>query len=63
MVEEDGPAAKAGLKEGDLIVQVAGRDVGELDVLQDALDTVKSGGTLQLKILRGAEERTVDVKL
>lgn len=63
VVEEDGAAAKAGLKEGDLIVQVAGRDVGELDVLQDALDTVKSGGTLQLKILRGAEERTVDVKL
>jgi hypothetical protein len=42
---------------------VAGRDVSDLDVLQDALDTVKSGGMLQLKILRGAEERTVDVKL
>ena len=62
-VEEESPAAKAGLQEGDLIVQAAGRDVDELDVLQDAVDSVKSGGTLQLKVLRGAEERTVDVTL
>ncbi|HEX2089677.1 MAG TPA: S1C family serine protease [Actinomycetota bacterium] len=63
VVEEESAAAKAGLKEGDLIVQVAGRDVAELDVLQDAIDTVKTGGTLQLRVLRGAEERTVDVAL
>ncbi len=62
-VEEDGPAGKAGLQEGDLIVQVAGRDVAELDVLQDAIDSVKTGGTLQFKVLRGAEERAVEVTL
>jgi serine protease Do len=63
VVEEDGPAAKAGLQEGDLIVQAGGREVTEVDAVHEALDTVKSGGTLQLKVLRGTEERTVDVSL
>jgi serine protease Do len=63
VVEEDSPAAKAGLEEGDLIVQAGGREVTEVDTVHEALDAVKSGGALQLKVLRGTEERTVDVSL
>ena len=63
VVEEDSPAAKAGLKEGDLIVEVDGREVTDVDALQEALEAARSGGTVRLKVLRGAEERTVDVSL
>jgi len=58
-VEEGSPAASAGLAGGDLIVQAAGQAVGGVDDLFDALDGAV--GTIELKILRGAEERTVQV--
>src|SRR5215211_4070637 len=61
-VEEDSPAARAGLGSGDLIMQAAGRPVRSTDDLFAALDTA-DGGAIQLVILRGTEERTVDVQL
>src|SRR5829696_3529492 len=61
-VEEDSPAARAGLGSGDLIMQAAGRPVRSTDDLFAALDAA-DGGAIQLLILRGTEERTVDVQL
>ena len=63
VVEDGSPAAAAGLQEGDLIVEAGGRELTDVDALQDSLEVATSGGTLQLKVLRGAEERTVDVSL
>lgn len=63
VVEEGSPAANAGLEQGDLIVQAGGKDLTDVDQIQEALEGAKSGGTLQLKVLRGTEERTVDVSL
>jgi S1-C subfamily serine protease len=60
-VEEDSLAAKAGLKEGDLIVEAGGNDVKSVDDLFDALDRLGAEGGLELKVLRGSEERTVSV--
>ena len=60
-VEADGPAASAGLQEGDLVVAVAGTPVGSVDDLQDALATTGLA-ELELTVLRGTEERTVKVK-
>jgi serine protease Do len=57
---EDGSAAdKAGIEEGDLIVEVAGRTVGDADDLVEAL--AAAGDTFEVKIVRGTEERTVSV--
>ena len=61
-VEEDSPAARAGLGSGDLIMQAASRPVRSTDDLFAALDAA-DGGAIQLVILRGTEERTVDVQL
>jgi serine protease Do len=61
-VEDDSLADKAGLKEGDLIVAAGGREVKSADDLFDALDRLGAEGSLELKVLRGAEERTVSVK-
>jgi serine protease Do len=60
-VEDDSPAAAAGLEEGDLIIAIGGRSVEGIDVLYDALGSAHAGSTLELKVLRGTEERTVVV--
>jgi serine protease Do len=60
-VEEDSLAAKAGLKEGDLIVEAGGNEVKSVDDLFDGLDRLGAEGSLELKVLRGSEERTVSV--
>jgi serine protease Do len=58
-VEEGSPADGAGLREGDLIVEAAGKPVREVDDLQEALS---AGGAVKLRVLRGTEERTVSVQ-
>jgi serine protease Do len=60
-VTEPSPAARAGLAQGDLIVAVAGQPVRTADDLFDALPA--AGGTVELGIVRGVEERTVQVVL
>ena len=57
-VEDDSPAASAGIAEGDLIVGVGDRDVTSADDLFDALGT---GGDLEIRLVRGADELTVTV--
>lgn len=61
MVEDDSPAARAGLAQGDLIVLAGGKPVRGVDDLFEAVGT--AGGTIQLIILRGVDERAVDVQL
>lgn len=59
-VEEDSPAAKAGIREGDLIVSAGDRSLQSADDLFAALDAVENG-SLALKVLRGAEEQSINV--
>ena len=58
-VEEGSPAEAAGIEAGDLIVEAAGKAVADGDDLFAALATVS--GTYEVKLVRGAEERTVTV--
>jgi S1-C subfamily serine protease len=62
LVEDDSPASRAGLAQGDLIVMAGGRPIEGADDLFEALGTAE-GGAIQLIILRGTEERSVDVQL
>ena len=61
-VTAESPAARAGLAPGDLIVAAGGQPVTTLDNLFTALQAA-SGGTLELRVIRGTEERTVQVDL
>ena len=58
-VEDDSPASRAGLEQGDLITAVGGQAVTGVDELMSALQP--ASGQVELKILRGTEERTVKV--
>jgi serine protease Do len=60
-VGEGTPAEAAGIQPGDLIVEAAGRPVASVDDLFDALGTVAGATTLEVKVVRGADERTVTV--
>ena len=58
---DSGPAARAGIERGDLIVAAGGGPIERLDDLFRALDALKPNDTLQLTVVRGTEERDVVV--
>jgi serine protease Do len=58
-VEDDGPAAKAGIRDGDLIVEIAGTPVAEPDQLQELIASTPM--PFEVKLVRGGDERTVSV--
>jgi serine protease Do len=62
-VEDESPAARAGIVRGDLIVAAAGEQVDGIDALHRALDAAAGNGGLTLTVVRGAEERQVEVEL
>lgn len=57
----DGPAAKAGLKVGDVVVSVDGRDTEDPDAFGYRFSTKILGTTTKLGILRGGAAMTLDV--
>jgi serine protease Do len=62
-VSEDSPAARAGLARGDLIVAAGGQATRTADDLFGALRAAAAGGSLEMTVLRGTEERSVHVVL
>ncbi len=62
LVEDDSPASRAGLAQGDLVVRAGDRPVRDTDDLFEALEAA-ADGDIELAILRGTEERTVLVRL
>jgi serine protease Do len=62
-VEDGSPAGRAGIEAGDLLVDVAGTPVANVDDLWSALDAVGQNGTFEVKVVRGTEERTVAMSL
>ena len=62
-VDADGPAAAAGIKDGDLIVRVGSAEVAEVDDLHRALDGVGAGEEFAVAVVRGTEELELAVTL
>jgi serine protease Do len=58
-VEQDGPADRAGLRRGDVLVATGGRELRSLDDLYDVLDG--DGPELQFRVARAAEEILITV--
>jgi S1-C subfamily serine protease len=58
-VEDGSPAARAGIREGDLLVEAGGKSLEDPDTLPAVL--AEQGLPLELKIVRGDEERSVSV--
>jgi serine protease Do len=61
-VEDGSPAAAAGIERGDLLVAAAGSEPDGVDALYEVLDGVAEGGSVELTVVRGTEERPVQVE-
>jgi len=60
-VEDASPAARAGLREGDVIVALDGHPVAGVDDLHRLLADVPAGGRSQLIVIRGSERLKVEI--
>jgi serine protease Do len=62
-VIEDGPAAKAGVKSGDVILSVNGKEVDRYSQLAAVISSIKPGDTANVEVWRDRKARNVPVKV
>jgi serine protease Do len=62
-VSADSPAARAGLKSGDVILEFNGKKVEDPSALARAVAVAKPGETGTLTVVRDRKQQTVEVKL
>lgn len=60
-VEEDGPADRAGIRRGDLLVRADDVEIASSETLFAVLDGLDAGATLTLGVVRGTDELSVAV--
>lgn len=62
-VEEDSPAGKAGLKPGDVIVELDGKKVSDAGKVSKVVSAYEEGDEIEIKILRHKKGQTIKVEL
>ena len=62
-VRPDTPAAKAGLKKGDVVTSLGGKKISNPDELASVINSFKPGDTVKLTYERDGQSHTVQVKL
>jgi serine protease Do len=60
-VDDDSPAAKAGVKEGDLVVEFDGERVRSARQLTRLVQETADGRTVKMTLVRGSARQTVDI--
>jgi len=62
-VDQNGPAARAGIRQGDIVVSVDGRAIANWNDFIKELFTKRPGDRVRLEIVRDSNRRTVQVTL
>ncbi|MGC2191324.1 MAG: trypsin-like peptidase domain-containing protein [Candidatus Dormiibacterota bacterium] len=62
-LDEEGPAAQAGVIKGDLLTKVNGTELSRVSDLHRALASSKPGEAIELELVRGAEDKQITATL
>lgn len=62
-VTDDGPAAKAGLKSGDIVRKIDGKKMKNSSELRNAVATTKPDSTVEFEIFRDGKIQIVEVRI
>ena len=62
-IEKDSPASKDGMKSGDIITEINGKEVKNVAYLRYELYKYKIGETIKVKVLRDNEIKELSIKL
>jgi serine protease Do len=60
---EDGPAARGGLKEGDVVIEFAGKEVATMRALPRLVADTPPGDTVELTVMRDGERITLSIEI
>lgn len=63
LVEPEGPADKAGLRQGDIILSVNGRAIERSEELPTVIGTIRPGNSATLEVWRDRKARKISVKV
>ncbi|MGE5547474.1 MAG: Do family serine endopeptidase [Solirubrobacterales bacterium] len=62
-IDANSAAARAGLKQGDVITAVDGQPIQNATELRNRIGLMRAGGTAKLTVQRGGREQTIDVRV
>ncbi|RMG43404.1 MAG: DegQ family serine endoprotease [Candidatus Dadabacteria bacterium] len=62
-VQKNGPAQKAGLKQGDIIIRFNGRKIKSVNQLRNEVAAVRPGTRVSVDVIRNGRKKTLKVKI
>jgi serine protease Do len=62
-IDENGPAAKSGLKQGDILLEIDDQKVKNVTQLRNTVASLKPGKTAKLKVFREGQTKDISVKI
>lgn len=63
IIMDGSPAQKAGVKQGDVILEVDGKQTEDVDTARNIISAIQPGRTVTLKVVRDKQEMTLRVTL